>query len=42
MALLDESSSPKRPPKKLDPETQAFSDMAMAAMLKSLNKPGDH
>ena len=42
MALLDESSSPKRPPKKLDPSLQASSDRAMAAMLKNLNRPGDH
>jgi len=42
-ALSDGSSSPKkRPPKKLSPSLQAFSDMAMAAMLKNLNRPGDH
>ena len=37
------SSSPKkRPPKKLAPGMQEFGDRAMAAMLKNLNRPGDH
>jgi len=37
------SSFPKkRPPKKLAPGMQEFGDMAMAAMLKNLNRPGDH
>ena len=37
------SSCPKkRPPKKLAPGMQEFGDMAMAAMLENLNRPGDH
>ena len=35
-------SPKKRPPKKLAPGMQEFGDRAMAAMLKNLNRPGDH
>ena len=42
LPIAEKTAAAPRPKKKLSPELQAFSDLAMAAMLKNLNRPGDH